>query len=169
MADNEHDEEQRRRRPAGATGGSPALADEGDVAFGAMAGTAVLIALLVAVFLPQLGIIGGDTGADKSHDGDKTEEVVEEETAAETTTWPTLPVTPLTALAALWPRAPPAMAAADATAPAMKPSTPSSTAYCSSSSPVLAVMVPSALMLKLLSAHSQYSGSMPSGCLASGR
>ncbi len=82
MADNEHDEP--RRRP-GAAGGSPALADEGDVAFGAMAGTAVLIALLVAVFLPQLGIIGGDT-TEKSHSEDKVEETVEEEVAAETTT-----------------------------------------------------------------------------------
>ncbi len=73
MADPTHDEEAERRRPGAPTGGAPALADDGDVAFGAMAGTAVLIALLVAVFLPQLGIIGGDTAG--SHSEDKVVEV----------------------------------------------------------------------------------------------
>ena len=95
MADPTHDEEAERRRPGAPTGGAPALADDGDVAFGAMAGTAVLIALLVAVFLPQLGIIGGDTSGSPSEDKVvevEADEPSEEEAAPETTTTAAAPV-----------------------------------------------------------------------------
>ena len=74
MADNtadRHDDEEERKRRGGMVGGSTAVADEVDMAFGVMATIAIVIGLLVAL-LP----IGGALSSDA-------EEKVEEVAAAE--------------------------------------------------------------------------------------
>lgn len=78
MADETTERNKNPERKPGAAGGAPALADEGDVAFGGMAGIGVLAAIIISM-LGLAGFFGYTASDDDDHVAATTTTVHEEE------------------------------------------------------------------------------------------